>query len=100
MNTWFSKNLGDAMFAYLALENIEAVCGAAYQEANCPNEMAVFYRHESEGRLQCEVTIYFSPATGDIAKSLGGLPCEQPTRYGLSLLVGSQAAWSMFFSES
>ncbi len=100
MNIWFSKNLGDAMLAYLALENIKAVCGEAYQKANCSNDMAVFLRHESEGRLQCEVKIYFSPAIGDIAKSLGASPCEQPTRYGLSLLVGSQAAWSMFFPES
>ena len=98
MNIWFSKNLGDAMLAYLALDNVTTVCESAYQKANRPNDMAVFYRHESEGRLQCEVKVYFSPAIGDTAKSLGASPCEQPTRYDLSLLVGSPAAWSALFS--
>jgi len=99
MNLWFSKNLGDAMLAYLVLENIEAVCRLAYQKADCPDDMAVFLRHESEGRLHCEVKIYFSPAIGDTAKSLGAYPCEQPTRYGLSLLVGTPAVWSVLFPE-
>ena len=98
MNIWFSKNLGDAMLAYLALDNVTTVCESAYQKANRPHDMAVFYRHESEGRLQCEVKVYFSPAIGDTAKSLGASPCEQPTRYDLSLLVGSPAAWSALFS--
>ncbi len=100
MNIWFSKNLGDAMLAYLTLDNVTTVCESAYQKANRPNDMAVFLRHESEGRLQCEVKIYFSPAIGGVAKSLGASPCEQPTRYGLSLLVGSPAAWPMFFPET
>jgi hypothetical protein len=100
MNIWFCKNLGDAMLAHLALENVETVCMSAYQKANCPNDMAVFYRHESEGRLQCEVKVYFCPAMGDTAKTLGASPCEQPTKYGLSLLVGSPSAWPVLFSES
>ena len=99
MDRWFSKNLGDAMLAYLALENIKDRCESAYQKANCPDEMAVFFRHESEGRLQCEVKIYFSPAIGGMAQSFGAIPCDRPTRYGLSLLVGSPAAWSTFFPE-
>lgn len=99
MSIWFSKNLGDAMLAYLALENVKAVCMSACQKADCPNDMAVFYRHESEGRLQCEVKVYFSPAIGETAKTLGASPCEQPTRYGLSLLVGTPAALSRLFSE-
>ncbi len=100
MSIWFSKNLGDAMLAYLALDNVAAVCMSAYQKANSSNDMAVFYRHESEGRLQCEVKVYFSPAIGDTAKILGASPCEQPTKYGLSLLVGTPAAWTILFPES
>ena len=100
MSIWFSKNLGDAMLAYPVLDNVEAVCIAAYKKANSPNEMAVFYRHESEGRLQCEVKVYFSPAIADTAKNLGASPCEQPTKYGLSLLVGTPAAWTILFPES
>ena len=39
------------MLAFLALDHVEAVCQSAYTKANCPSEIAVFYRHESEGRL-------------------------------------------------
>jgi len=97
---WYSKNIGDALLAYNDLENIEAVCVPAYQKAGSPDDMAVFYRHESEGRLHCEVTVYFSPAAGDIAKALGASPCERPGKYGLCLLAGSPAAWSILFSKS
>jgi hypothetical protein len=88
------------MLAYLALENIETVCMSTYQKSNSPSDMAVFYRHESEGRLQCEVKVYFSPAISDTAKTLGASPCEQPTRYDLNLLVGTPAVWSVLFPES
>ena len=99
MSTWFRKNLGDAMLAFLVLDHVEAVCLAAYKTAESPKEVAVFFRHESEGRLHCEVIAYFSPAMVDIAGELGSTPCEQPTKYGLSLFVGSQEVWSVFFPE-
>ena len=88
------------MLAFLALDNVKAVCASAHKKANSPNDMAVFYRHESEGRLQCEVKVYFSPAIADTAKTLGAFPCEQPTRYSLSVLVGTPAAWSVLFPEN
>ena len=99
MSIWCCKNLGDAMLAYLELDHVESVCLSAYEKGNCPDEMAVFYRHESEGRLHCEVKVYFSPALARIAEELGAAPCEQPTKYGLSLLVGAPAAWSVLFIE-
>lgn len=99
MSTWFRKNLGDAMLAFLALDHVEAVCLAAYKTAESPKEVAVFFRHESEGRLHCEVIVYFSPAMVHIAGELGATPCKQPTKYGLSLLVGSPAVWSVLFLE-
>jgi hypothetical protein len=99
MGIWFRKNLGDAMLAFQALEHVETVCLSAYKNADCRKEMAVLLRHESDGRLQCEVIIYFSPAMAHIAGELGAVPCEQPTKYGLSLLVGDPAAWSVFFPE-
>jgi hypothetical protein len=99
MGIWFRKNLGDAMLAFLVLDHVEIICLSAYKKANCPNEMAVFLRHESEGRLQCEVIVYFSPAMAHIAGELGATPCEQPAKYGLSLLVGAPIAWSLLFSE-
>lgn len=97
MDTWFYKNLGDAMLAYLELEHIQAVCTAAFKKANESDEVAAFSRHDSEGRLQCELKVFFTPALADIAKTLGATPCEQPSRNGMSLIVGSPAAWSLFF---
>lgn len=99
MSTWFYKNLGDAMLAFLALDHVEAVCRSAYEKADCPNDMAVFLRHESEGRLHCEVKVYFSPELASISDELGASPCERPTKYGLSLLVGAPTAWSVLFPE-
>ncbi len=99
MGIWFRKNLGDAMFAFLELDHVESTCLSAYKKANGPNEMAVFLRHESEGLLQCEVIVYFSPAMAHIAGELDATPCEQPTKYGLSLLVGAPIAWSLLFLE-
>ncbi|KAB2891052.1 MAG: hypothetical protein F9K32_05870 [Desulfobulbaceae bacterium] len=99
MDKWFRKNLGDAMLAFLELDRVEILCLSAYTNANCPNEMAVFLRHESEGRLQCEVIVYFSPAMAHIAGELGATPCEKPAKYGLSLMVGTPNAWSLLFPE-
>ena len=99
MGKWFRKNLGDAMLAFLELDHVESICSSAYTKANCPNEMAVFLRHESEGRLQCEVIVYFSPAMSHIAGELGATPCERPVQYGLSLLIGTPIAWSLLFPK-
>jgi hypothetical protein len=100
MSMWFCKNLGDAMLAFLVLDRIEAACQSAYEKAYCPDELAVFLRHESEGRLHCEVEVCFSLALALIAEGLDTAPCEQPTKYGLSLLVGTPTAWSTLFAES
>lgn len=88
------------MLAYEELEHIQAVCDTEFIKSNKSEDIAAFSRHESEGRLQCEVIVFFSPALGDTAKTLGATPCEHPSRYGMSLLVGSPAAWAIFFPES
>jgi hypothetical protein len=100
MSVWYCKNLGDATLAYLELEQIQAVCSAEFAKSNRSEDFAVLSRHESEGRLQCEVKVYFSPSLADTAKALGATPCEQPSRCGMNLLVGSPEAWSIFFPES
>lgn len=98
MSVWFCKNLGDPMFAHRELGDIASAFSSAYAEKRNSGEMAVFYRHESEGRLQCEVKVYFSPASARVAKELGAFPCDKPARYGLALLAGSSAALSILFS--
>ncbi|RJQ74597.1 MAG: hypothetical protein C4519_16465 [Desulfobacteraceae bacterium] len=99
MTVWFSKNLGDAMFASEALGQIEALFVSKCTKAGCPKEMALFIRHESEGRLHCEVKAYFSPAAADVAREIGASPCQKPFPDGLSLAAGAEECWSVLFPE-
>jgi len=99
MDIWYTKELGDGMMAALPSSEIEEVFLKSYTQAGRPLNMAVFTRHESEGRLHCEVVAYFSPATRDVAKAVGARPCEKPARAGLGLLAGDREAWSVLFPE-
>ena len=85
---WFSKNLGDAMLAGEALAHIETLFEAAYAKARKPKDMALYIRHESEGRLHCEVIIYLSLPSADVAKEIDAESCETPSSHGLGLLLG------------
>jgi len=98
MSIWFTRNLGDAMLAGEALDHVKACFLSEYGKADQPKEMAVFVRHESEGRLHCEVKLYFSPAAAAVAKAVGAVPCGKPSSDGLDLLAGSELSRSMLFS--
>ena len=99
MNTWYLLSLGDGMIAGTPSAEIENAFSEAYVKAGEPDEMAVFTRPESEGRLYCEVIAYFSPAAKDIAMEFDAEPCEKPVRTGLALLAGKPEAWSALFPE-
>jgi len=92
-------SLGDAMFADDERSRIEASFRSAFTDAGGPSEMALFIRHESEGRLHCEVKIYFSPAALLVAEHAGATPCEPPSPDGLGLLIGSEDAWRRLFPK-
>jgi hypothetical protein len=85
---WYSKNLGDAMLAGEALARIEALFKVAYAKAGYPEDMSLYIRHESEGRLHCEVIIYLSLPAADVAQEIDAESCEKPSSYGLGLLLG------------
>ncbi len=99
MNVWFSKNLGDGMLAHEPLGRLEELLLSVYAQAGNPRGMAAFVRHESEGRLHCEVKVYFSPASGVVAEEVEAEPCGRPSPEGLSLLAGSEESWSALFPE-
>jgi len=71
-----------------------------FESAGKPVDMAVFTRYESEGRLHCEVTAYFSPAAAEVAKVFDAEPCEKPLRGELGLLAGDKQALSVLFPAS
>lgn len=99
MNTWHSLALGDGMLADMPSDEIRAAFARLFPDGNIPAEAAVFTRHESEGRLHCEVMAYFSPAAADVAKIFDAEPCQRPVRAGLGLLAGAESAWSTLFWE-
>ena len=97
MTTWFSKSLGDGVLAQEPLDRVEASFLLAFAKADRPVEMAAFFRHASEGRLHCEVTVYLSPASEVVARQIGAMPCARPARAGLGLLAGSEDAWDVLW---
>ena len=99
MANWFSLALGDGVLAFEPKEALREQFPAAYNAAGQPAHMAVFTRHEMEGRLQCEVIAYFTPAASALAQHMGAEPCEQPTPDELDLLAGDTEAAAHFFGS-
>ena len=98
MTGWFAKNLGDAMLARDSLDRIESLYTSLYGVPDGHREIAVFIRHESEGRLHCEVMAYFSSDAFLLAAALDAAPCERPSKHDLSLHVGPEDSWKTLFS--
>lgn len=99
MSTWFIKNLGDAMLSGESLEHIKALFVSKYKQTDDSKAWAIFVRHESEGRLHCEVKVYFPPATVVVAQAVGARACMKPSSAGLGLLAGSEESRSLFFPD-
>lgn len=87
------------MLAGESLAQLETLFVSTYDKSGITGKMAIFVRHESEGRLHCEVKAYFPPDAIALAKTIEADPCAKPTRHGLSLLVGPEDAWQAFFPE-
>lgn len=97
MSLWYGKNLGDAMLAGGHLDHIQALYESVYGKIRRYSNVAVFYRHESDGRLHCEVWVYFSPAAVELAKAVAAEPCQKPSIDSLGLLVGPEDCWTVLF---
>ncbi len=100
MQTWFSQPLGDGVWAYGPKEQICMQFAPLFDAAGGPVDMAVFTRHELEGRLQCEVIAYFSPAAAALARALGAQPCQRPVHHDLDLLAGNKDCWAVLFPDA
>ena len=97
MTAWFAKNLGDAMLAWDSLDRVETLYTSLYGGADSRRDTAVFIRHESEGRLHCEVMAYFSPNAFLLAAALDAAPCKRLSKHDLSLHVGPGDSWQTLF---
>ena len=100
METWYSMSLGDGMTSGLPSAEIEEAFAPLFTAVGRPQDMAVFTRPESQGRLHCEVIAYFSLAARDVAKAFDAEPCERPAPAGLGLLAGNAECWSVLFPGS
>ena len=99
MSGWRAKSLGDPLLAEESLTLIQEVFRSEYERAGRPTDMAVFVRHESEGRLHCAAHAYFSPAAARIARAVEAVPCRRPSPEGLGLLAGAPASWRALFPD-
>ena len=97
MQTWFSQSLGDGVLAFEPKEALREQFERMFAQPGTAIDTAVFTRHELEGRLQCEVIAYFSPAAAALARAHDAQPCDKPTTADLDLLAGDPACWSVLF---
>ncbi|TKA92141.1 hypothetical protein [Halopseudomonas bauzanensis] len=89
-SSWYCLALGDGLLATVPLNDIEDAFRQLHP-AEAPPGAAVFSRHRLDG-LQCQVTVYFSPALAGLARSFNAHPCGVPESHDLELLVGSAQA--------
>jgi len=91
---WHALALGDALTAQVPMAQIEQAVKGRLAAAELPAGAGAFVRHDSEGRLHCEVTVYFTPALVELALEFGARPTSRPPREGLTLLAGEEGAWN------
>lgn len=96
MNNWYSKPLGDGIWADVPSEEIRNIFQPIFISAGKPPEMAVFTRHE-DGNLHCEWVAYFSPEAAKVAEMVEAIACSKPEYEGLILLAGTGDCWSNLF---
>jgi hypothetical protein len=99
-NHWFCKNLGDAMLADQTLLRIQEQFASLYQDAPPATRRAVFIRHETTSHLYCQVILYFSPETSELAKMFDAESCSPPAQEGLSMFAGDKDTFTRLFSET
>ncbi|WP_290651896.1 hypothetical protein [Aquisalimonas sp.] len=89
MTSWHVMNLGDAMMADDDLVDVKRRFDRLYRQRGRPPGMALYVRHVSEGRLHCDVIVYFSPGAKAVAEEIGADPCPPPNTEALGLLAGA-----------
>lgn len=100
MSQWHKLNLGDPLLAGPVLDGIRRSLAAPPTPEDKSAIGAAFLRHESEGRLHCELHVYLSPGAASLASSLGARACGKPRPAGLELLAGPREAWTILFPGS
>lgn len=92
---WHCLNFGDALLAEAQHAALIADFQRRYSASATPR--ALMARHESEGRLHCELWVYFSPGCEVLAEAWQASPCRAPSGKGLSYSVTVGKAWRSAF---
>ena len=87
MANWFYSNLGDAIMATESLVTIRRLFIESHAEKPNTEKRTIYFKHVSEGRLHCEVFVYFSPSAKPLAITFEASPCEQPFLSELGILI-------------
>jgi hypothetical protein len=92
---WQCLALRDDFGAFDKSDALSDVFIDAFVAAGEPVDMAVFMRRDHDRGL---LTYWFSPAARTVAMQWHAAECEQPpSGEGLSLLLGDDDAWRVFF---
>ena len=95
---WHALFLGNGADAYAPTLKIQETFMATFMAAGGPIEMALFSTIESG---TAEVTLYFSPAAANFAKSIAGaVPSEKPPRERVGLLAGDARCWDALYPSA
>jgi hypothetical protein len=96
VSTWFSKEMGNAMYAEAPQYDIQKAFLPLFVAAGQPDDMAVFSVFDVHSSC---VTLYFSPAAATLAQMFGAVACDAPSPYSrdFGMLVGEHGAWEALF---
>lgn len=89
---WFSLRVEAGCNQDLRLV-LHAAWTVAFEDASLNFRCAVFCMKEVGGGS----TLFFSPEARALADALGAKPCRNPSREGLTLVVGDARAWEACF---
>jgi hypothetical protein len=93
-NTWYAKVYEDSKEAYSQTTRIQELFRPLFTSLKYPLDMAVYSRYNSTFNT---VTVYFSPATLQLAKVFDAEPCEKPSTEKLRLIAGDSKSTFVLF---
>ena len=99
MTSWYKKELGDGVEAFVPTTEIQdAFLDLALSQAQLGQhsfDAAVFSRCDLETNV---VTVYFTPSARLLAMAFSATPCTKPVpTEGFALIVGDDRAWEGHF---
>jgi hypothetical protein len=87
VRSWAALVLGDGVTALEPLGRLQERVVEEAQREDRDGIVVLLTRHDDAG-LHCQVTAFFSPAAGELARAAGAVPCAPPPRRGLVYAAG------------